>query len=96
MKLPLCNFLCPIIYSFPGPNIFEVIFFIHFSHQPLERILISPLPVSAETALQFYNQNKKQILNIVLPIVQETAEEVITQIGNNILSSAPLSELLPA
>jgi hypothetical protein len=35
-------------------------------------------------------------LNIVLPIVQETAEEVMTQIGNNILSSAPLSELLPA
>lgn len=50
----------------------------------------------SESALQFYNQNKKEVLNIVLPIVQETAEEVITQIGNNILGSAPLSELLPA
>jgi hypothetical protein len=46
--------------------------------------------------LQFYNQNKKEILNIALPIAQETAEEVMTQIGNNILSSAPFNELLPA
>jgi hypothetical protein len=46
--------------------------------------------------VQFYNQNKKEILNIILPIAQETAEEIITQIGNRILISAPLSELLPA
>jgi len=31
-----------------------------------------------------------------MPIAQETAEEIITQIGNRILSSAPRSELLPA
>ncbi|GFG36375.1 hypothetical protein Cfor_06094 [Coptotermes formosanus] len=49
-----------------------------------------------ESTVQFYNQNKKQILNIILPIVQETAEELITQIGNRILGTFPLSELLPA
>jgi hypothetical protein len=54
------------------------------------------LRVSAQSALQFYNQNKKEVLNILLPIAQETAEEVMTQIGNRILSSVPLSELLPA
>jgi len=57
---------------------------------------LSPLRVSAQSALQFYNQNKKEVLNILLPIAQETAEEVMTQIGNRILSSVPLSELLPA
>jgi hypothetical protein len=65
-------------------------------HQPLEYIVIPPLSVSAQSALQFYNQNKKQILNIVMPIVQDTAEEVMTQIGNRILSTVPLNELLPA
>jgi hypothetical protein len=65
----------------------------YFLCQPLERSLLS---VSAESTLQFYNQNKNEILNIAMPIVQETAEEVITQIGNNILGSAPFSELLPA
>jgi hypothetical protein len=49
-----------------------------------------------ESVLQFYNQNKKEILNIILPIAQETAEEIITQIGNSILNSVPFSELLPA
>jgi hypothetical protein len=57
--------------------------------------IISLLLVTDESALHFYNQNKKEILNIIVPIAQETAEELITQIGNRILSSAPLSELLP-
>jgi len=61
-----------------------------------QNTLISLLLVPDESALQFYNQNRKQILNIILPIAQETAEELITQIANMILSSVPLSELLPA
>jgi len=61
-----------------------------------QNTIISLLLVPDEAALQFYNQNRKQILNIILPIAQETAEELITQIADRILSSVPLSELLPA
>ena len=84
-----------------------IVLFIHWqvlsiSHHPVfplqypQCTLISLLLVPDESALQFYNQNKKEILNIIMPIAQETAEELITQIGNRILSSVPLSELLPA
>jgi hypothetical protein len=67
-----------------------------FPQQFTHYTLISLLLLPDESALQFYNQNKKEILNIILPIAQETAEELITQIGDRILSSVPFSELLPA
>lgn len=50
----------------------------------------------AQSAINFYNQNKQQVLGIIMPIVQETAEEIIIQMGNRILGSAPVSEFLPA
>ncbi|KDR14110.1 putative beta-carotene-binding protein [Zootermopsis nevadensis] len=49
-----------------------------------------------ESFTRFYKQNEKQVLNILMPIVQETAEEIVTQISNKILSTIPLKELLPA
>ncbi|KAJ4447895.1 hypothetical protein ANN_09904 [Periplaneta americana] len=52
--------------------------------------------VLTQSALQFYKQNKKQVLEIVMPIVQETAEEVIAQISNTVLNTIPKDELLPA
>ena len=67
-----------------------------FPQQFTPHTQISLLFVPDESVLQFYNQNKKEILNIILPIAQETAEEIITQIGNSILNSVPFSELLPA
>ncbi|KAJ9599798.1 hypothetical protein L9F63_026352, partial [Diploptera punctata] len=50
----------------------------------------------AQSAASFFNQNRKQLLDIIMPIVQDTAEEISIQLGNRILGSAPMSELLPA
>jgi hypothetical protein len=48
-----------------------------------------------QTAATFVNQNKRQVLDIVTPIAEETAIAFIEQIGNNILRAIPYNELLP-
>jgi hypothetical protein len=50
---------------------------------------------SAETAAAFVNENRRQVLDIVTPIAEETAVAFIKQIGNAVLKSIPYSEILP-
>lgn len=45
--------------------------------------------------MNFYNQNKQQVLQIVMPIVEETAVAFIRQFANTILRTVPYSELVP-
>ncbi|CAH0387214.1 unnamed protein product [Bemisia tabaci] len=48
-----------------------------------------------ETAANFINQNRRQVLDIVTPIAEETALEVGLQIISTIFSTVPFDELLP-
>ncbi|XP_024085981.1 circadian clock-controlled protein-like isoform X1 [Cimex lectularius] len=48
-----------------------------------------------QTAANFINQNRQQVLEIVTPIAEETADAIIKQMGNNVLRSIPYNELLP-
>lgn len=50
---------------------------------------------TAETAVSFYTNNRRQILDIAAPIAEEIATEFVTQIGNQILSAVLLDEILP-
>lgn len=50
---------------------------------------------SAETAIQFYTNNRRQILDIATPIAEEIATEFIIQFGNQILGAVLLDEILP-
>lgn len=51
--------------------------------------------ISAETASNFINQNRRQVLDIVTPIAEETADELVVQFGNAIFKTIPYSEVLP-
>ncbi|KAK9503719.1 hypothetical protein O3M35_010221 [Rhynocoris fuscipes] len=48
-----------------------------------------------QTAANFINQNRRQVLEIVLPIAEETADAIVKSMGNNVLRSIPYNELLP-
>ncbi|KAK7601696.1 hypothetical protein V9T40_009137 [Parthenolecanium corni] len=48
-----------------------------------------------ETAVQFYTNNRRQILDIATPIAEEIATEFIIQFGNQILGAVLLDEILP-
>ncbi|XP_026280351.2 circadian clock-controlled protein daywake-like isoform X3 [Frankliniella occidentalis] len=49
----------------------------------------------ANAANAFIAQNRRQVIQIVLPIVEETMDEVVRQIGDDILSTMPYHEILP-
>lgn len=51
--------------------------------------------ISAETAVNFYSNNRRQILDIATPIAEEIAAEFIIQFGNQILGAVLLDEVLP-
>ncbi|XKL60770.1 hypothetical protein PGB90_007827 [Kerria lacca] len=51
--------------------------------------------VITETAVNFYTNNRRQVLDIATPIAEEIATEFIFQIGNQILGSVLLDEILP-
>lgn len=51
--------------------------------------------ISANTAAAFVNQNRQQVIEIILPIAEETGEALAKQMANNMLRSIPFSELLP-
>ncbi|XP_014289105.1 circadian clock-controlled protein daywake [Halyomorpha halys] len=48
------------------------------------------------TAANFVNQNRRQVLEIVTPIAEETGEALITQMANNLFKTIPFSELVPS
>ncbi|KAL1140601.1 hypothetical protein AAG570_000531, partial [Ranatra chinensis] len=48
-----------------------------------------------ETAAAFINENRRQVLDIVTPLAEETAAAFALQLGNSILKEIPLSEILP-
>lgn len=47
-----------------------------------------------ETATTFYHQNRKQVLELITPIIEETGLEVAMQIANQIAKSVPYNEIL--
>ncbi|KAJ1528365.1 hypothetical protein ONE63_006784 [Megalurothrips usitatus] len=49
----------------------------------------------SNAATTFIAQNRRQVIQIVLPIVEETMDEVVRQIGDDILSTMPYHEILP-
>ena len=50
---------------------------------------------AAETAINFYTNNRRQILDIASPIAEDIASEFIIQFGNQILGAVLLDEILP-
>lgn len=50
---------------------------------------------TAETAVNFYTNNRRQILDIASPIAEDIATEFIFQFGNQILGAVLLDEILP-
>ncbi|XP_054269981.1 circadian clock-controlled protein daywake-like [Macrosteles quadrilineatus] len=48
-----------------------------------------------QTAMNFYNQNRQQVLEIIMPIVEETTVAFARQFGNTIFRAIPFSEILP-
>lgn len=50
---------------------------------------------AADAAVQFFHQNPRQLLELVAPIIDETASEVIKSIINQVLEVVPADELLP-
>lgn len=50
---------------------------------------------TAETAINFYTNNRRQVLDIATPIAEEIAAEFIIQFGNQILGAVLLDEILP-
>ncbi|BES97645.1 Haemolymph juvenile hormone Hypothetical protein protein (JHBP) [Nesidiocoris tenuis] len=48
----------------------------------------------ATTAANFVNQNRQQVFEIINPIAEETAEEILKQIANPIFRSIPFSEIV--
>ncbi|XP_065203818.1 circadian clock-controlled protein daywake-like isoform X2 [Planococcus citri] len=51
--------------------------------------------VITETAINFYTNNRRQVLDIATPIAEEIAAEFIIQFGNQILGAVLLDEILP-
>ncbi|XP_050430977.1 circadian clock-controlled protein daywake-like [Adelges cooleyi] len=51
--------------------------------------------VITETAMSFYNQNRRMVLNIITPIIEEISVEFAMQIGNNVLKTVLYDEILP-
>ncbi|XP_077289807.1 circadian clock-controlled protein daywake-like [Arctopsyche grandis] len=49
----------------------------------------------AETAATFFNANPRLVLDIINPIVEDTADVIFTAYINRILGAIPISELLP-
>lgn len=49
----------------------------------------------ANAATAFIAGNRRQVIQIVLPIVEETMDDVVRQIGDDILSTMPYHEILP-
>uniref|UniRef100_A0A1B6II15 Uncharacterized protein n=1 Tax=Homalodisca liturata TaxID=320908 RepID=A0A1B6II15_9HEMI len=48
-----------------------------------------------QTVMNFYNQNRQQVTEIIMPIVEETVIAFMRQFANTILRSVPFSEILP-
>ncbi|XP_050548945.1 circadian clock-controlled protein daywake-like [Daktulosphaira vitifoliae] len=51
--------------------------------------------VITETAMTFFHQNRRLVLDLVSPIVEEIAVEFAMQIGNNVLKTILYDEILP-
>jgi len=49
----------------------------------------------ANTATNFILQNRRQVIQIVTPIAEDTLSEVARQYADDILSTMPYSEILP-
>uniref|UniRef100_A0A8D8RVK9 Uncharacterized protein n=2 Tax=Cacopsylla melanoneura TaxID=428564 RepID=A0A8D8RVK9_9HEMI len=45
-------------------------------------------------ALKFFNSNREQVFELALPIVEETGREIALNIGNNILKSIPIKDVV--
>lgn len=45
--------------------------------------------------MNFYTNNRRQVLDIATPIAEEIAAEFIIQFGNQILGAVLLDEILP-
>ncbi|XP_071455419.1 circadian clock-controlled protein daywake-like [Hetaerina americana] len=49
----------------------------------------------ASTTADFVENNRRQVLDVVNPVVEETANAIVQQIANRILSSLPYDTILP-
>lgn len=46
-----------------------------------------------ETATMFYQDNKREVLNIITPFVEELGESIFSRVVNQILSTLPFEEM---
>lgn len=49
--------------------------------------------VSAETANMFYDSNRRGVLDILTPFIEEFCESLVLELANQILSSVPFEEM---
>lgn len=52
------------------------------------------LPITAASAAAFFNASPRVILDILNPLVEETAAAVVRAFANKMLGSIPLKQLL--
>lgn len=45
-------------------------------------------------ALRFFNDNREQVYELALPIVEETGREIVLNIGNNVLKAIPIQDVV--
>jgi len=49
--------------------------------------------ISAETANIFYDNNRRGVLDILTPFIEEFCESLVLELANQILSTVPFEEM---
>lgn len=52
--------------------------------------------LSAETANLFYEGYRREVLDIVTPLIEETCESLVLEMANQVLATVPFEEMLTA
>lgn len=50
--------------------------------------------ISAETANMFFDNNRRDVLDVLTPFIEEFCEELVLGVVNQILSAIPFEEML--
>lgn len=50
----------------------------------------------AQTANQFYDNNRREVLNVLEPVFEEFCETIVLEMGNQILSTLPFEAMFVA
>ncbi|XP_015364621.1 PREDICTED: uncharacterized protein LOC107162299 [Diuraphis noxia] len=57
-------------------------------------IIKSQNPALAQTTSQFFNTNKRLVLDLVMPVAEDVVRQMLLRYGNRILSTIEISDLL--